>query len=178
MDALKYEKPTGRIPDAGESGLNAPIPATVWFKAIAPLLQEGHQFKIQPQGRSMVPFLTGGRDYAVLSAADRSYRFGKNDVVLYAEEGGTHVLHRDCHVNEEGVYTLGDALTTVEGPFRREEILASADYIIRKDKRIDRLDRRYIFLVTIWRMLRPLRPSIIEGYFAFKAALRLAKRKA
>ena len=159
-------------PDLGILDVGEIVPASVWFQAIDPLLREGYQLKIRPEGRSMVPFLTGGRDYAVLSAADGAYRFKKNDVVLYAVEDGVHVLHRVCRINNNGIYTLGDALTDVEGPFQRNDILASADYIIRKGRRIDRLNRRYLFLVSVWRFLRPLRPLIINGYFRLKAIKR------
>ena len=163
LSASARGNPEPGLPDIGEV-----VPASVWFQAMIPLLKEGHQLKIRPEGRSMAPFLRGGRDYAVLSVADEAYRFGKNDVVLYANESWKYVLHRVCHVCDDGIFTLGDALTEVEGPFQRSEILASADYIIRKGRRIDRLDRRYLLLVSIWRFLRPLRPLIINGYSRLK----------
>ena len=169
--SIDSSETAGRYPGQGMMGIEEMVPASVWFPAIVPLLREGYQLKICPEGRSMVPFLTGGRDYAVLSVADGAYRFRKNDVVLYIVEGGIHVLHRVCRIDKDGIFTLGDALTSVEGPFQRSDILASADYIIRKGRRIDRRNRRYLFLVSIWRLLRPLRPLIIKGYFALKAAI-------
>ena len=144
------------------------ISAETWFQAIIPLLNDGHQFKICPQGRSMAPFLRGGRDEAVLSVPDEYYRFKKNDIVLFKTSDGLHVLHRICHINKKGIYTLGDGNTIREGPLQRDDILAVADYIIRKGKTIKNDDHRYLFLISVWRLIRPFRPFILRGYTAVK----------
>ena len=148
--------------------LDDKIPATEWFKLIIPIMREGFQLKICPQGRSMVPFLTGGRDEAVLSIPGDDYIFRKNDIVLYKIENGIHVLHRISRIDKSGIYTLGDSQTYIEGPYRREDIIAVADYIIRKGRVLDNSNRKYIFCVTIWRFLRPFRPLIIKLYFAMR----------
>jgi len=153
------------------------IRAEEWFAAIEPLLREGYQFKICPVGKSMVPFLAGGRDEAVLSIPDSEYKYKRNDIVLYKIENGTFVLHRICRVNKKGVFTLGDGNTGVEGPIKREEILALVDYIIRKGKIIRKNDRMYILLVSIWRFIRPFRPVVFKMYSAVRRMeSRLKKR--
>ena len=144
------------------------IRAEEWFVAIEPLLREGYQFKICPTGRSMVPFLCGGRDEAVLSIPDSEYKFKRNDIVLYKIENGLFVLHRICRVDKKGIYTLGDSNTGIEGPLKHDEILALVDYIIRKGKIIRSNDRMYIILVSIWRFIRPFRPAIIKLYAVFR----------
>ena len=144
------------------------IPATEWFRAILPLMNEGYQLKICPAGRSMVPFLTGGRDEAVLSVPDKNRLFRKNDIVLFKDCGGMHVLHRVCRVDKDGIYTLGDGNTGTEGPLQREDILAVTDYIIRKGSIIRNDDRKYLFLVGLWRMIRPFRPLVIKGYSSMR----------
>jgi len=140
------------------------VPAEAWFEAIKPLLLEGYKFKICPEGRSMIPFLQGGRDEAVLSIPDSGYKFRKNDIVLYKIEQGIHVLHRICRIDKNGIYTLGDGNLGIEGPFKRDDFLAIVDYIIRKGKTIRSDDRRYIFLVSLWRMIRPFRPLVVRLY--------------
>ena len=145
------------------------VPAEVWVQAITPLMREGYQLKICPRGRSMVPFLTGGRDEAVLSVPGDEYIFKKNDIVLFTLNNGIHVLHRICSVKRTGdIYTLGDGNTAKEGPFRREDILAVVDYIIRKGEIIRNDDRRYLTLVNMWRLIRPFRPYVIRGYSTIK----------
>lgn len=153
------------------------IPAEIWLQAITPLLREGYQFKICPQGRSMVPFLQGGRDEAVLSAPDENYVYRKNDIVLFKSSNGIHVLHRICSISKKGIYTLGDGNTAKEGPFQREDILAVADYIIRKGKVLHNEDRTYILLVGVWRAIRPFRPFLIKSYTITKKLGQLLKKK-
>ena len=146
------------------SEIDDKIPAAIWFEAISPLLREGYRFKISPQGRSMVPFLAGGRDEAVLYAPVDEYVYKKNDIVLFKSSAGIHILHRICRLTNNGIYTLGDGNVTSEGPFRREEILAVADYIVRKGKILRNDDWKYAFLVNVWRVIRPFRPVVIKGY--------------
>ena len=154
------------------------IRAEEWFAAIESLLRDGYQFKICPEGRSMVPFLCGGRDEAVLSIPDSEYIDKRNDIVLYKIDNGLFVLHRICRVNKKGVFTLGDGNTGVEGPLKREEILALVDFIIRKGKIIRKNDRMYILLVSIWRFIRPFRPVVFKMYSAVRRLeSRVKKRK-
>ena len=140
------------------------IPAEIWFKAIEPLLQEGYKFKICPAGKSMIPFLIGGRDEAVLMIPESNYVYSKNDVVLYNRGNGMYVLHRICRISKDGIYTLGDGNLDLEGPFQSDDFLAVVDYIIRKGKVLKKEDRMYIFLVNVWRLIRPFRPFVIKSY--------------
>jgi len=147
---------------------NEKIPAAVWFRAILPIMREGYQLKICPAGRSMRPFLRGGRDEAVLSVPGSGRQLKKNDIVLYSIETGIYVLHRICRINRDGIYTMGDGNRNIEGPLQREEILAVTEYIIRKGKKISNDDPKYKFLVNLWRILRPFRPAIFRGYSVLK----------
>ena len=153
MEFLNYEKK---------------IPASEWFKVILPLLREGYQLKICPEGRSMVPFLIGGRDEAVLSVPSTDYVFKKNDIVLFRFDDGIHVLHRICRINKRGIYTLGDGNTAEEGPIQSEDVLAVADYIIRKGKIIQNNDYPYLLLVSLWRLIRFFRPLVIRVYYTVR----------
>ena len=149
------------------------IPVSEWFKVILPLMREGYQLKICPSGRSMAPFLVGGRDEAVLSVPSGDRAFKKNDIVLFEYEDGTHVLHRICRIEGDGIYTLGDGNTGEEGPIQSGDVLAVADYIIRKGKIIRSNGRLYLLLVGIWRLIRPLRPFVLAWYYAMR---RMAQR--
>jgi hypothetical protein len=148
------------------------IPVEEWFKFIIPLMQEGYKLKICPSGGSMIPFLVGGRDEAVLSIPPDDFKFRKNDIVLYRVDKGIHVLHRICKINKNGIYTLGDAQLEIEGPFRRDEIIAVADYIIRKGKVINRGDKWFGLLASTWRRLRPFRRVILRGHVIFTRLFR------
>jgi hypothetical protein len=140
------------------------IPVAEWFKLIIPIMREGYMLKLCPQGGSMIPFLVGGRDEAILFIPDDDFSFKVNDIVLYQIEGGIHVLHRICRISGGDIYTLGDAQLEIEGPMQREDIIAVADYIIRKGKKISRNNLRYNVLAAIWRRIRPFRRHIMNTY--------------
>lgn len=137
------------------------IPAAEWMSVMLPLLEDGLELKLMPKGVSMIPFLAGGRDEAVLVSA-RGKRLRRRDIVLYAIPGGVHVLHRIHHINGAGIYTLGDFQDMVEGPYAPDQILAVAKTVIRKGRAISCEGRLYNLLVELWMRLLPLRPVIIR----------------
>ena len=147
-------------------------PSAEWLKLILPVMREGYMLKICPNGTSMAPFLAGGRDEAVLALLTDDFTLKKNDVVLYRIKNGIHVLHRICRINKNGIYTLGDFQSKREGPFHRNEIIAVADHIIRKGKKINRGDRFYLVLITVWRWLGPFKRHVAGGYFMLKRLLK------
>jgi hypothetical protein len=140
------------------------IPATEWVKLIIPIMREGYGLRICPRGGSMIPFLVGGRDEAVISIPSSDFRLKKNDIVLYQIQNGIHVLHRICRINQKGIFTLGDSQLQIEGPLQRDDIIAVAEYIIRKGKKIERTNLQYNILASIWRWLRPFRRVIMSVY--------------
>jgi len=137
------------------------ISAVQWSSAILPILNEGHSLKIPLSGLSMHPLLVGERDEAVISSV-QGRKLKKGDIVLYVREDGTHVLHRIHHINRNGYYMLGDAQTWIEGPVKREKVLAVAVAVIRKGKAIQ-CDRFFYRVISaVWLLVRPLRPLILR----------------
>ena len=140
------------------------IPASVWMEAIKPLFREGYALKICPSGRSMIPFIRGGRDEVLLRSAINA-RLKRGDIVLYTRTDGIHVLHRVHHIHGELFYLLGDAQTQVEGPLKRSSIQAVAASITRKGREIKCDNRLYRMFSSIWLTLRPFRPLILNLYY-------------
>lgn len=137
------------------------IPALEWSPAILPLLGEGHKLRIPLDGLSMFPLLVGGRDEALLSAI-QGRKLRRGDIVLFVQEDGAHVLHRIHHIIENDFFMLGDSQTMIEGPVRRENVLAIAESLIRKDKTISCSHPVYRFAGGLWLLLRPFRPYILR----------------
>lgn len=142
------------------------IPATEWLTAMLPLLESGHELKIHPSGTSMVPFLRGDRDQAILTSVTGK-RLKRGDVVLYVRKNGIHILHRIHHVKDGAYFMLGDSHTWIEGPVEKEAILAVASSLIRKGRVIQGDSPFYRFLARVWLRLRPLRPAIFFIRFRF-----------
>jgi hypothetical protein len=136
------------------------IPAAEWVAVIKPLLDKGLELKLSPSGLSMYPFIVGGRDEVMLRSASQKAPV-RGDIALFSRADGLHVLHRIHHVKNGSFYMLGDAQTGIEGPVERNSIHAIAVAIIRNGKEIS-CDNRFLnFLVSVWLLLRPVRPAII-----------------
>lgn len=129
------------------------------YQKIAPLLKEGKSIEIHPTGTSMYPLLTG-EDVVVLKPLSEKDPVQRNQILLYRRESGLLVLHRVCKVKEDRFYFVGDNQTEVEGPLKREVLLAEVTDIRRKGKWFSVKHPLYRFLSRFWLFLRPVRPLI------------------
>jgi hypothetical protein len=142
------------------------ISADNWMPLFVDILKKGHRLKISPHGYSMYPFLIGDRDEVVLKIPNKELKTG--DVVLYRRSNGLHVLHRIHHINEKGYYMIGDSQTEVEGPLKRDQIIAIAETLIRKGKEIPCHNKKYRVLFKVWMKLKILRPVIIKTWLKLR----------
>ena len=136
------------------------IKADDWVPTILPFIQEGKIVRIVPHGFSMVPFMTGSRDEVNLVQIDGEIKRG--DIVVYRRDNGVYVLHRIYKVRGNEYYLLGDAQTNIEGPLRREQIIAKVLSYYRKGKLITCQSKKEKFEYKLWFFLRPFRPMIIK----------------
>ena len=121
------------------------------------LLKDGNIIRIPPQGYSMYPMFLPGRDEALIeSVSADSCR--KNDVVLYRRDSGILVLHRICHITDDGFYLVGDNQWEVEGPLRPSQIIGRLIAFVRGGKEISVRQPFYRFLSSLWLFLLPVRP--------------------
>ena len=134
------------------------VEADQWVPLILAQLEQGNRFRMSPSGVSMCPFFLGGRDEIILERITKPLR--TNQVVLYRREDGTHVVHRIHHCNETGYYLLGDSQQYIEGPIKREQILAIVTMIIRKGNEICCENWWYRGLAYGFMKIRPLRPYV------------------
>ena len=137
------------------------ISATQWSSAILPMLDEGRNLKLPLSGLSMSPLLVGGRDEVLITSV-LGKRLRRGDIVLYVRKDGTHVLHRIHHVKNNLYYMLGDRHTWIEGPINKEDVLAVATAVIRKEKMISCSQYSYRIISDLWLLMRPLRPQILR----------------
>jgi len=139
-----------------------------WMEAILPLLKEGKSVRIKPTGGSMIPFITGDRDMVEIKEVNSVLKRG--DIVLYRRVNGRYILHRIYKVSGDEYYMLGDSQNYVEGPIRKEQIVAQSEIYykdgVRKDNRKASMRIKY----TVWFWLRPFRRALI-GINSFKRRL-------
>ncbi len=136
------------------------IKADDWVTALLPLLAEGKAVKIKPTGWSMVPFITGDRDMVEIKAADSNLKRG--DIVLYRRSNGRYVLHRVYKVRGDEYYLLGDSQNWIEGPIKRDQIIAQSRYYYKKGKRKDNDSLSMRIKYTVWFWIRPFRWPLIR----------------
>lgn len=124
---------------------------------IEKLLSEGRTVRLHPQGYSMYPMFTPGRDEAIIAPLADASGLKRGDVVLYRRDGSILVLHRICKVNETGFYLVGDNQTAVEGPLRAGQMRGVLVAFIRNGKEISTDNTLYKLASRLWLFLRPVR---------------------
>ena len=140
------------------------IPADSWIPVFLDMLKEGKQIKICPEGFSMYPYLIGDRDEVILEMAKHPYH--KGDIVLYRRDSGIYVLHRVYRVDKkkDEYYMLGDSQKWIEGPLRRNQLIAIAVTLIRNKKEISVESFWYKVSYKLWLLLRVFRMPLIKSW--------------
>ena len=138
------------------------IPTDAWIPIYIEHLNQGQKIKIGPFGFSMYPLLVGNRDSLILKKIEGSLKRG--DICLYRRDDGIYVTHTIHHIDESGVYFLGESQQEIEGPLREEQVLAVAESFIRNGREFSCNGRIYRFFHEIWLLLRPWRIRLIRIY--------------
>ena len=127
------------------------------------LVQEGMAVTMLVKGRSMLPFILGGQESAVLT---RPGTIRTGDVVLARIDGRRYVLHRVMEVSGGALVVLmGDGNIRGQEVCRPEDLLARADEIVGADGKHRRLDTpRQKRRARIWRRLLPVRRWLLAIY--------------
>ena len=122
---------------------------------------EKNIIRIKPSGYSMYPVIIPGRDYVYIDKAD----FGslkKGDVVLYRDigKGSIYVLHRISKITVDGIYTVGDNQSKMEGPFTKEQVIGRMVAMDRNGKHIEAENILYRSAAGIWLAMRGIRRPV------------------
>ncbi len=109
-----------------------------------PLIDEvisgGGEFRITPNGISMLPLIRPGVDSISLVLP---IDVKKGDIVLYKRDNGQYVLHRVMYI-KKGFYVMcGDNQRELEFGITNEHILAKLKDIFRDDILINTDDKKY-----------------------------------
>lgn len=131
-----------------------------FLSVLCELAQEGKQVSTIVTGGSMLPFLSGGRDYVYLVKPKRNLR--KGDVVLFRRTNGDFVLHRIKKIKDDGVYLIGDRQYDTEGPVKTDQILALAIGAKRKGRDISQKSLVWLFYSRVWINTVRIRPFLFR----------------
>ena len=133
------------------------------------LLRSGKPIVISPSGYSMYPLIVPGRDKVMIVPVTMK-KPENHDIVLFRREGSILVIHRVVKIRRAAdgtrlFYIVGDNQKEIEGPVKESQICGTVTGIIRKGKKIKTSDPLYRSLVSVWVLLRPVRPAI-SGFAA------------
>ena len=126
------------------------------------LVQEGMAVTMLVKGRSMLPFILGGQESAVLTQPGE---IKTGDVVLARIDDRRYVLHRVMEVSADRVVLMGDGNIRGQEVCRPEDVLARADEVVGADGKHRRIDTpRQKRRARIWRRLLPVRRWLLAIY--------------
>lgn len=113
-------------------------------------------------GRSMLPFIVGGRESLVL-VKPNSVKVG--DVVLAFVDNNRYVVHRIEKVEGENLTLMGDGNLAVREYCKVSDVKALATHVIDKDGACRPLySKGRLALVRLWLWCMPIRRYLLKIY--------------
>lgn len=123
------------------------LPNDVFLKEVRTLVAEGHQVTLRVRGVSMRPFLEDRRDKIVLT---KPHEPKVGDAVLAEIAPGKYVYHRIIAIEGDKVTLKGDGNVQGTEQCRRENVAASTQAFIRKEKRYSPQGRAWRYYSALW----------------------------
>ena len=130
------------------------------------LVEEGVSVTLPVDGRSMLPFIIGGKESVVLQRP-RQPQIG--DVVLALVEDGRYVVHRIIRIDGDHVTLMGDGNLVGTERCTIPNIKALTTHVVDAKGQMHQIDtpwRRRA--VRLWWHLRPVRRYILAIYKRIK----------
>lgn len=126
------------------------------------LVQEGLSVTFPVKGRSMLPFIIGGRESVILVQPGTP---AVGDVVLAWVEGCRYVVHRIIRIDGDHVTLMGDGNVCGVEHCMLAHVKARADYVVDAHGQRHYLYNRWrICAARVWFRLRPVRRYLLFIY--------------
>ena len=134
---------------------------TILSEAIR-LVGEGVSVTLPVNGRSMLPFIIGGRESVILQKPSKP-KVG--DVVLAWVDGSRYVVHRIISISGANVVLMGDGNIAGTELCSTGDIKAIATHVVDSDDKIHYLYNRWRRLAArTWWHMRPVRRYLLAIY--------------
>lgn len=125
----------------------------------ARLVADGVSVTFPVKGRSMLPFIFGGRESVILQKPDSLQR---GQVVLAEVGPDRYVVHRIIKVTKDRITLMGDGNIRGTESCTREHVLARATHVVDDKGQRRSLDSKgQMFKARVWYWIRPLRRIIL-----------------
>lgn len=138
------------------------------------LVEDGVDVTFPVNGRSMLPFIIGGKESLVLV---KPACLNVGDVVLAFVDGNRYVIHRIVKISGDDIVLMGDGNLAQREFCKRPDVKALANYVIdsagRKRFLYSRLRR---FAARLWMFALPIRKWLLKIYLVIYK-VRFLRRK-
>ncbi len=126
------------------------------------LVGSGLSVILPVRGKSMLPFIAGGRDSVILEKPGPPKR---GDVVLARVDGGRYVLHRIIRIDGDWITLMGDGNLMGVERCTAADIKARATHVVGPDGQKRDLYTLWRRMASrLWSGLRPVRTQILAIY--------------
>lgn len=123
------------------------------------LVQDGVSVTFPVKGRSMLPFIIGGRESVILQKPGSLQR---GQVVLAQVGPDRYVVHRIIKVEPDRITLMGDGNICGTESCTPSNVLAIATHVVdEKGKRRTLESKGQMFKARVWFRIRPLRRIIL-----------------
>ncbi len=123
------------------------------------LVQDGVSVTFPVKGRSMLPFIFGGRESVILQKPGSLQR---GQVVLAQVSPGRYVVHRIIKVEPDRITLMGDGNIRGTESCTPSNVLAIATHVVdEKGKRRTLESKGQMFKARVWYLIRPMRRIIL-----------------
>lgn len=137
------------------------VPNEIILEEARHLINEGMEVTLKAKGVSMLPFIVGNRDSAVLVGTDNPQEW---DIVLVRLEEGRYVLHRVIRREGEDLTLMGDGSVIATEKCKRGDVIGKAVRIVKPGKTVDCNSPCELRKARIWRKMLPFRRYILYIY--------------
>ena len=126
------------------------------------LVEEGISVTLPVNGRSMLPFIIGGRESVILQ---RPTGLKVGHVVLAWADGGHYVVHRVISIEGDDVTLMGDGNLAGTEHCQRNDIKALATHVVDADGQTHDLYSKARWIgARVWWHARPARRYLLALY--------------
>ena len=123
------------------------------------LVQDGVSVTFPVKGRSMLPFIIGGRESVILQKPGSLQR---GQVVLAQVGPDRYVVHRIIKIEPDRIILMGDGNICGTESCTPSNVLAIATHVVdEKGKRRTLESKGQIFKARVWYLIRPFRRIIL-----------------
>ena len=126
------------------------------------LVREGVNVTLPVKGRSMLPFIIGGKESVILH---RPGLIDVGDVVLAWVDGNRYVIHRIIRIDGDRITLMGDGNVGVTEHCLLGDIKARVTHVVSADNKERDLHNRWrMHAAKLWYWLRPVRRYLLAIY--------------